>query len=297
MIGFLGLGNMGEPMALNLIRAGTPVLAWSRSDSKYPLITAAGGRVASTVDEVFDECGTVLLMLANGNVIDEVLGRQTDLFAPRVKDRIIVHMGTTPASYSEELGRAVTRAGGQYVEAPVSGSRTPAEAGQLVGMVAGDPQLTEQVRTVLTPMLLKSIDCGTVPNALRMKLAVNLFLITQVVGLAESFQFAARHQLDLGAFRDVLDSGPMASAVSKIKLEKLVSNDYSVQAAVRDVHYNSRLISGAVREMGFSSPLIDVSTALFERAEQLGYGAEDMAAVVKALFDPEAREVDLAARG
>jgi len=283
MIGFVGLGHMGEPMALNLLKAGTPLVAWSRSATKYPLITEAGGEVASTVEAVFGKARIVILMLANGPAVDEVLGRGTDQFRRNVVSHVVVHMGTTAPSYSKGLAADIRDAGGEYVEAPVSGSRKPAEAGDLIGMLAGAPAVLDEVRPLLAPMLLKSVDCGEVPNGLRMKLAVNLFLITQVVGLAESFQFAQSHDLHLQVFCDVLNSGPMSSAVSKIKLAKLVEGDFAVQASVRDVHFNSRLISAAVREGGLVSPLLDASTELFMAAENMGHGGEDMAAVVKAL--------------
>lgn len=283
MIGFVGLGHMGEPMALNLLHSGQPVLAWSRSKAKYPLIRETGGQVADTSDEVFARTKIVLMMLANGQAIDEVVGRHTERFAANVSGHVLVHMGTTAPSYSEELASAIRAAGGEYVEAPVSGSRKPAEAGELIGMLAGAPDVVDQVRPLLEPMTLKSVNCGEVPNALRMKLAVNLFLITQVASLAEAFNFARVHGLNLEVFRDVLDSGPMASSVSRIKLAKLVESDFAVQAALRDVHYNCRLISEAVSQANLTSPLMTASTDLFRVAEDLGHGHEDMAAVINAL--------------
>ena len=283
MIGFLGLGRMGEPMALNLVKSGTPLIAWSRSSATYALITEAGGQVALSADEVFDRARIVIMMLANAPAIDEVVGRGTARFEHAVASHILVHMGTTSPAYSSGLAADVRAAGGEYAECPVSGSRKPAEGAQLVGMLAGSRNILDEVRPVLAPMLLKSVMCGDVPNALRMKLAVNLFLITQVVGLAESFHFAQRHGLDLGAFQDILDSGPMASSVSRVKLAKLVDDDFAVQAGLRDVHYNSRLISDAARESGLSLPLMDASTALFRLAENLGHGEDDMIAVIRAL--------------
>jgi len=283
MLGFIGLGHMGEPMALNLLKAGTPLVVWNRSSTKYPLIVNAGGEVADSVRGVFERARIVILMLADGSAIDEVLGRGTDQFTRTVSSHVLVHMGTTAPSYSQALASDIRGAGGEYVEAPVSGSRKPAETGELIGMIAGASPVIEEVRPHLAPMLLKGVECGEVPTALRMKLAVNLFLITQVVGLAESFNFAKHYGLDLEAFCDVLDSGPMASAVSRIKLAKLVTDDFAVQAAVRDVHYNSRLISAAVSEANLISPLIAASTQLLRAAEDRGHGEEDMAAVVKAL--------------
>lgn len=288
MVGFLGLGHMGGPMALNLVRAGTPVVAWNRTvgASNVGVFREAGGHVVDTPEEVFVQARLVILMLANGEAIDAVLGRGTDGFASNVNGKVVVHMGTTAAAYSASLGAAVAEAGGEYVEAPVSGSRKPAEAGELVGMLAGDPEVLDEVRSVVAPMLLKSFDCGAVPNALRMKLAVNLFLMTQVVGLAEAFHFAQSHGLDLEVFQQVLDSGPMASAVSRTKLDKLVRADFEVQASVRDVHYNSALVSEAARQQSLASPLMYATESLFERAVALGFGDQDMAAVVRSLETP-----------
>lgn len=282
-VGFIGLGTMGLPMALNMVRAGTPLVVWNRSRPAIDLVTAAGATVADSPDEVFDAADTVFVMLMNGEVIDDVLGRGTPRFAELVAGRTLVHMGTTAASYSLGLSEDVVAAGGTYVEAPVSGSRAPAEAGQLVGMVAGPPAAVEGVVALLEPVCATTVRCGEVPGATRMKLAVNLFLITQVTGLAEAFHVAESQGLDLDVFRSVLDAGPMASAVSRIKLEKLVTGDLTAQASVRDVHYNSRLVTDAARESGTASPLIDACRELFAEAERLGHGAEDMAAVVRAI--------------
>lgn len=282
-IGFIGLGVMGLPMSLNLARAGTPLRVWNRSPDKCELLRAAGARVAETPAEVFRDSQVIILMLAHENAMDEVLGRGTAAFATNVADRTIVHMGTTSAAYSKQLEQAILAAGGRYVEAPVSGSRKPAEAGQLVGMVAGDAQSVEQVRALLKPVCHSTFACGPVPSALLMKLSVNLFLITMVTGLCEASHFAARHGLDMELFRAVLDAGPMASSVSKVKLGKLVARDFEVQASIDDVLKNNRLVAEAARTAGMASPLLDICHALFSQTAALGLGQADMVAVVQAL--------------
>jgi 3-hydroxyisobutyrate dehydrogenase len=282
-VGFIGLGHMGLPMALNMARAGTPLVVWNRSPGKADLVAHAGATVASSPAQVLRDARTVFLMLANGAAIDEVLERGTPRFAQMVAGRTLVHMGTTAASYSERLSADTTSAGGRYVEAPVSGSRRPAEAGQLVGMVAGPDAAVDEVLPLLAPLCSTTVTCGEVPNATRMKLAVNLFLITQVTGLAEAFHFAEKHGLDLETFRSVLDSGPMASSVSRIKLEKLVRGDFETQASISDVHYNSRLVAEAASRARMSSPVIDTCRDLFAEAERLGHGRADMVAVLRAL--------------
>src|SRR3954452_8382116 len=138
-VGFIGLGVMGQPMALNLARAGTPLVGWTRSVERAEPLRAAGARIASTPAALFAQAEIVILMLADGSAIDTVLARGTPTFDTFAGGHTIVHMGTTSPQYSQGLDADVRAAGGSYVEAPVSGSRTPAECGELVAMMAGDP--------------------------------------------------------------------------------------------------------------------------------------------------------------
>ncbi|MEW2611238.1 NAD(P)-dependent oxidoreductase [Streptomyces sp. NPDC047880] len=282
-VGFVGLGVMGQPMALRLARAGTPLVVWNRTPQRCEALRSAGAEVAASAAEVFRRAATVFLMLADEAAVDAVLGRGTPDFALRVAGRTVVHMGTTSARFSRDLQEDVRAAGGQYVEAPVSGSRVPAERGELVGMLAGGEEAVAAVRPLCAPMCRETFACGAVPGALLMKFSVNLFLITLVTGLAEAFHFAERHGLDQRLLRDVLDAGPMASAVSRGKAPKLLERDFSVQAAAADVLKNNRLIAEAARGAGLMSPLLDVCHALYDETVQQGHGDLDMVAVLHAM--------------
>ncbi|MFC8866978.1 NAD(P)-dependent oxidoreductase [Streptomyces sp. NPDC057148] len=282
-VGFIGLGVMGQPMALRLAGAGTPLVVFNRTAARAEPLRTAGAEVAAGPAEVFERAGTVLLMLADEAATDAVLARGTPGFASRVTGRTVVHMGTTSPQYSRRLEADVRAAGGRYVEAPVSGSRVPAENGRLVAMLAGEESAVAEVAPLLAPLCHESFVCGPVPDALLTKLSVNLFLITQVTGLVEAFHFAERQGLDRGRFLDVLEAGPMASAVSRMKAPKLLAGDFSVQAAALDVLKNNRLIAEAARGAGLASPLLDAAHALFEETVALGHGGEDMVAVLRAI--------------
>ncbi|WP_432197323.1 NAD(P)-dependent oxidoreductase [Streptomyces sp. bgisy027] len=282
-VGFIGLGVMGQPMALNLVRAGTPLVVWNRSSDRCTPLRAAGAEIAASPADVFERAETVVLMLADETALDTVLGRGTPDFAAHLAGRTVVHMGTTAAEYSAALQDAVRSVGGRYVEAPVSGSRVPAERGELVAMLAGDDDAVAAVRPLLAPMCRETFECGGVPGALLMKFSVNLFLITLVTGLTEAFHFADRYGLDQRLLQDVLDAGPMASAVSRTKAPKLLGRDFAVQAAAADVLKNNRLIAEAARRADMASPLLDVCHALFGETVDQGHGGEDMVAVLHAL--------------
>ena len=282
VVGFLGVGVMGAPIAGHMLRAGTPLVVWNRTAERCEPLRAAGADVAESAQELIGQADVIFAMLIDEAATDAVLGRGTPRFAA-LAGKTLVHLGTTSPRYSAGLERDVIAAGGQYVEAPVSGSRRPAEAGELVAMYAGDPAAIAEVQPFLAPACASSVVCGPVPAGLTMKLAVNTFLISVMTGLAESFHFAARHGLDLALLKQILDAGQMASKLSLVKTSKLLTDDFQAQAAITDVHQNTRLITDAARAAGISSPLLDVCRELFAEAEQLGHGGLDMAAVVKAI--------------
>ncbi|KQW38397.1 2-hydroxy-3-oxopropionate reductase [Rhizobacter sp. Root404] len=274
---------MGLPMAKNLARSGARLAVWNRSSERARLLESPLVEILRSPGDVFKACRVVILMLANSEAMDEVLQRGEVEFAEMVRGRIVVNMGTTSPEYSAGLDEAIRECGGQYVEAPVSGSRAPAEAGQLVAMLAGNTPAVDEVALLLKPMCKQAIVCGAVPSALLMKLSVNLFLITMVTGLCESFHFAERNGLDLEKFGEILDAGPMASAVSKMKLAKLIGQDFSVQASIVDVQKNSRLIVEAARSAAIATRVMDDCNDLFSEALEGGLGQLDMVGVLKAM--------------
>ncbi|WP_211706410.1 NAD(P)-dependent oxidoreductase [Paraburkholderia aspalathi] len=289
--GFIGLGVMGQPMALNLARAGTPLVVWNRTPDRCAALRDAGAQIADSAADVFRQAHIVILMMATDTALDAVLGRHTADFATNVAQHIIVHMGTTSADYSRGLETDIRAAGGQYVEAPVSGSRKPAEAGQLVAMLAGELAAVEEVRPLLKPMCHETVICGAVPAGILMKLSINTFLIPMVTALAEAAHLARSYGLDMKQFQAVLDAGPMASNVSRVKVDKLVNEDFTVQASIVDVLKNNRLAAEAARHANLASPLLDVCFDLYTETVELGHGQADMAAVVRAIeARSEARE-------
>jgi len=278
-IGFIGLGLMGEPMALNLLRAKTPLVVWNRSPAK----SVAGAGVAKDAQDVFQRCEVIVLMLRDAEATDIVPGRQDPTFKARVERHTIINMATHSPSYSKALETEIRAHGNQYVEAPVSGSRKPVEAGQLVAMPAGAADAVAAVQPLLAPMCRKAADCGPTPNALIMKFAVNLFMICMVTGLAEAMRFARGHGVDLARLVTVLDASPMASDVSRVKAAKLAASDFAAQETIPNVLENIALIAEAARTARVASPLLDICHALYAEADALGERDLDMVAVIRAI--------------
>jgi 3-hydroxyisobutyrate dehydrogenase len=274
---------MGQPMALNLAKAGARLIVWNRTPERTDPLRNVDAVVAHDVEEVFAGSRIVILMLINETVIDAVLGRRTSGFAELVCDHVVVSMGSIAPDYSRALAADIQAAGGRYVEAPVSGSKKPAEAGELVALLGGDPDTVAEVRPVLAPMCRQVLACGPVGSGLLMKLAVNLYLDTMLAGLAEAVHFADRQGLDLHTFQAAIDSGAMASNITGIKIPKLIARDFSVQAATSDAYANTLLIAAEARAAGIASPLLDLASQLYGETVSLGNSRQDMISVVQAI--------------
>jgi 3-hydroxyisobutyrate dehydrogenase len=200
-LGFAGTGRMGLPIARNLIRSGMPLLVWNRTPDRCAPLVELGATQVASIDALCEQATVVMLMLLNEAALDAALGRGTPAFRTRVRGTTFVQLGTTSAAYSLALERDIRHGGGHYVEAPVSGSRVPAEQGRLVGMVAGEPGRVATVLPLLEPICSQVFPCGPVPGALRMKLAVNHYLIAMATALAEAVHAARSAGLDVALLR------------------------------------------------------------------------------------------------
>lgn len=282
-IGFIGLGDMGVPMAGRLAAAGLSPVVWARRPQSAAPVLAQGAEWADTADALFAVCDRVVLMLADGAAMDAVLGRGTPAFAARVSGVTLIHMGTTPPGYSEALEADVAAAGGSYAEAPVSGSTGPAATGDLVAMTAGSPEALSRAADLLPHMCRATVPCGAVPKALQMKLAVNSYLAGLVAGLFEAVNFARRADLDLPTLAQVLEAGPMSCDLMRMKLPKLLERDYAPQGSIRQAANNMAMIVEEGRRVGAEMPTSQVVLQLVAEAQAAGWEGEDMIAIEKAI--------------
>lgn len=278
-IGFLGLGRMGTPMALNLCKT-YPTTVWNRTASKYPALTEAGAKIGHTPAQVAQHSDLIFTMLFDAPAIQSVFD---DGFKRAIRNKTIVNTSSVPVEFSQELERQILRAGGSYVEMPVSGSKVPAEQGKLVGMMAGDKAVCDRVRRHVQPLTCASIYCGPTGSGLKMKYAINAYLITMTAGLAESMSLAQAQGLDLDAFSEVLAAGPLASAYSRLKVDKVLARDWSAQAAIKDCYNSTQLIRAAAAEADSQSPLVGLCGELYSQAKASGMAEDDMIAVFKVL--------------
>jgi 3-hydroxyisobutyrate dehydrogenase len=272
---------MGSAIARRFIAAGIDILLWNRSKEALQPFLALNAPAAESVDALVAASDVILMMLSDDRAVVSALGLNDADRAMALVGKIVVNMGTGSPEMAIAHEAAIRAVGGTYIECPVSGSRQPAEEGRLLAMVAGG--IVEQrslVRQLIAPVCRASIDAGSVPNGLLMKLAVNLYLVTTVAALAESFNFADRLGIDAHRFAELIELGPMASDVAVSKGRKIADRDFAVQAAISDVVKNCRLVADAATNAGAAAPLLAQATMLFEAQDGENGTRLDMAAVI-----------------
>ncbi|KAI8165455.1 Glyoxylate/succinic semialdehyde reductase 1 [Colletotrichum sp. SAR 10_70] len=281
-VGFLGLGVMGTPMALNLTRK-FPVTVWNRTASKYPPLTKAGAKIGETPAKVVEQSDVIFTMLFDDAALTSIFN---DDFRGALRGKTLINTASIPVDISKHVAEQVQRAGGNFIEMPVSGSKIPAEQGRLVGLLAGDPKIAEQMRPYVEPLTAAAIYCGPIGFGLKTKYAVNLYLNNMTAALAESFSLAKAQGLNLEAFGQVIDAGPMASAYTKVKIPKLVNNDWAPQAAVKDCYNSTQMIVKAAEDANVRTPYAELCREVYKEATEAGLNEEDMIAVYKLFQNP-----------
>ncbi|KAM0227363.1 hypothetical protein ACHAPO_011610 [Fusarium lateritium] len=270
---------MGTPMALNLARKYS-LTVWNRSPSKYPLLRQAGANIADTPRQLVKDTDVIFTMVSNDTAFKSVLDSG---FKDVLRGKILINTSSVSIDFSKYIADEVHRAGGQFIEMPVSGSKVPAEQGQLIAMIAGDRIVAESIMPIVEPITKEAVYCGEIGMGLKTKYAVNLYTITTTAALAESMALARAQNIDIEAFGQVLNAGPLASAYSKIKMAKMISQDWSTQASITDCYTITQLIDSAAASINAKTPLIHLTGLLYKEAVDKGLGDRDIIAVEKVL--------------
>lgn len=277
-IGVIGLGSMGQPIADNIIKAGFQVVVSSRTKKTVEYFQDKAIIAKSPLDLV-KEADTILFVLPTDKEIKEIITSAKK----GLRDKTLINLSTISPKSSVELNKIVKKFGGEYVECLISGSRKPAIDGTLLLLTAGATEKLNSLTELFNSFSAKTVYCGKIPNASKMKLANNLLLITLFNGLMEAVNFARQIGLSEEEYLDMIDSGPMANAVFKSKHQKILDHDFSPQAPLRLVYKDSRLICELAKENGFSLPLFTNHRKLLKKGFDSGLGDLDIISIVKEL--------------
>ncbi|MFD7493866.1 NAD(P)-dependent oxidoreductase [Streptomyces sp. NPDC059832] len=285
VVAVLGTGIMGSGMARSLLRAGLVVRAWNRTRSKADPLAADGATVTETAQEAVRGADVVLTMLNDGPSVAAALAAASGgLHAGQV----LLQSTTVGPDATADLAQRAADLGPVYLDAPVSGTRQPAEQGALTVLVAGPSAVRATVEPVLDAIGQRTVWVGEVPGAAsRLKLVVNTWVITMVNSIAECLNLAEGLGIDPQIFLDVMKGGPLDSAYLQGKSAAVLSGDLTPSFALSTALKDTRLILDAAQPSGVRLDLVAASADRFLRAEAAGHGGEDMIATYYAGRAPE----------
>ena len=277
-IGWIGLGNMGIPMAAQLIKADYTVTVYNRSKDKEASLKEIGASIAETPKALIAATDVVIVMVSDDAAIEQIFKGEEGLFSIETSGKIIINMSTVSPSISKEMALLCKEKGNLYLDAPVSGSVKQAETGQLVIMAGGEEAAFSQVKPILEKMgkLAKLVGENGAGNSA--KLAINSLLALYAQGLAETVLFANEQGIKTEDLLELISNAAIGNIFTKIKGDAIIADDYKAAFALKHIVKDLNLAEAE----GISSPLAKTALNTFEDAAAK-YGEEDIIAVIKQL--------------
>jgi 3-hydroxyisobutyrate dehydrogenase len=274
----LGTGTMGTGLASNLAAAGLETRAWNRTSARAAPLADAGVRVCTDLADAVRDAHVVVTMLWDADAVEAVLREARGGWAP---DAVLLQTTTVGVDGAGRLAAVAAELGLRYVDAPVQGTKQPAEQGTLVVLASGP----EDARPLLTPVLeaigSRTIWLGPAGAGTRLKLATNAFVLNLTAALAESLSLATALGVGPAAFLDAITGGPLESPYVAKKGGAMLTGDFTPAFAVDGGLKDARLIVSAAAEAGVEVPLIAATGALLDDLVTQGFGGEDLAALMR----------------
>lgn len=281
-VAVLGTGIMGAGMTRSLLRAGHDVRVWNRSRDKAEALAADGATVATSAGDAVRGSGAVLVMVFDTDAVLDVL----ESVAADVGDAVVLQSSTIGLDGTRRVAEAAARHGLTVVDAPVLGTKQPAENGALVPLVSGDAAAIGRVEPVLGAIGAKTIRAGErIGDASALKLICNAWVGSLTGALGQSVAMAERLGLDPQLFLDAIAGGATDTPYAHVKGAAMIDGAYPTSFSVDGVLKDVGLIRDAAREAGVPDDILAAIARLFQTTADLGHGGDDMAAV-RTAFDP-----------
>jgi 3-hydroxyisobutyrate dehydrogenase len=280
-VAVLGTGIMGTGMARSLLRAGLDVIVWDRSPGRAAPLGADGARVAATAAEAVAGVDAVVTMLWDGNSVAEVMTAAL----PAAPEGLLWAQTSTVSldDAGVRLPALAGRHGARYVDAPMLGTRQPAEEGKLLVLAAAPVPLRDPVRPLFEAVGTRTVWVSERPgDGTRLKLVANSWVGALVTATAQAIALARGLGLDPQMFLDAVRGGALDSPYVHVKGQAMIAGQFPPSFTVNGAAKDAGLIAAAMRESGTDTTLIDAVARQFRKAADGGHGEEDMAAVYRA---------------
>ena len=281
-IGFIGIGAMGKPMALNLLKAGHELYVFDVVAAAVADMVAQGGQACASPKELAQKTEAVITMLPNAKIVESTLTGENGLLAGSRPGQVFIDMSSVSAGSTKLMAKLAGEKGVGYVDAPVSGGVAGATAGTLTIMVGGSADDVAKVQPILQAMGKNIHHVGEVGAGDSIKVVNNLLLGINMAAVAEALVLGVKSGLSPQVMLDIIKGSSGRSYALEAKTPGFIlKNNFAAGFAIDLQYKDLELAAETAKSLGMPLPLGSMAQQIFEMARAKGLGREDISAVIK----------------
>lgn len=280
-IGFIGLGIMGQAMARNLLRAGFPLVVYNRTPEKAAPLVSLGAEAAASPLALATKAEVIIAMVTGPEALEAILWSEEGAASAFGPDKTFINMSSVPPAYTRELAEQLEPLGVTFIDAPVSGTKKPAEEGTLIILAGGDREKIAALDPIWQTLGKKVVYCGPVGQGSMMKMTINLLLGVMMAGLSEAVNFGQQGGLELETILEVILSGPLNCGLYQMKADMLRQQDFPASFPLKHMTKDLKFIQDTAYTTGAPVLLAAAGLQLFRLGVSLGWGDADFAALLR----------------
>jgi 2-hydroxy-3-oxopropionate reductase len=278
-VGFAGLGLMGVPMALNIMKAGYELTVWNRTKTKADPLLAKGARWVDTIGALAGQCDVVITMVTNARAVESIICGNDGILDHAKPGLIIVDMSSIPPETSRSLAERAKSRGLSMLDAPVTGNPKAAEGAKLGIMVGGEAATLERVRPIFESLSSIVVHAGPSGAGSTLKLVNNLILGVAIQAVAEALILARKAGIDPECVRQITTVGGARTGAMETRGPRMIAHDFSPHFSTDNMHKDLSTALKLADELGACAPAAAVALETLRAARAQNKGEMDSAVV------------------
>jgi 3-hydroxyisobutyrate dehydrogenase len=283
VVGFIGLGNMGRPMALNLAKQGFPLIVHDIDPARIEPLRARGATVAESPERVAAAADRTISMVETTAQAEAVIAGERGIIRSAKSGHIVISMSTIDPLVARRLADLLGARGVAMLDAPVSGGTERAQSGELSIIVGGAPETFEACRDLFKAMGTKIFHVGTLGQGLAMKLVNNMLVQVNMVAVAEALVLGVKAGLDPRTIYEVVRVSTGTSSAFERGAARMLARDFSPAGTVDISFKDQELETAFAKQLGAPLLLANVSQQVYQMARAAGLGKQDGTAIIQVL--------------
>lgn len=278
-IAFIGLGIMGSRMAANLQKAGMDLIVFNRTKDKANELLAAGATWAESPAEAVKEASIIVTMLGNPEAVEAIALGESGILNHAPKGSLWIDSSTVNPSFSKAMAAAATNSGIRFLDAPVAGTKAPAEKGELVFFVGGESADRDEAEPLFQAMGSKAVHLGEHGKGASMKMLINLMLAQSMLAFSEALVLGESMGLHQGAMLDILLNAPVTAPFLKNVRPRIESPSDEINFPLKWMQKDIQLATQTAYENGIAMPSLNAAKETYALAKQMGFGEKDFSSI------------------